>query len=121
MQEKETAIMYNELLCLDIAASHETRLAGQGSIREKILQLSGMASNGQHHLEFCHKQISVWQIKFLTLNCNIKYLRHPIFKNWHQLDLILVKRHQINEVILSRLYQNADCKSNNSLICLAET
>lgn len=43
---RKTAIINNELLCLkvDIAALQETRLAGQGSIKEKNLLSSGLVS-----------------------------------------------------------------------------
>ena len=43
--------------------------------------------------------------------------RHPRSKNWHQLDLILVRRHRINDVLLTRSYQSADCNSDHSLVC----
>ena len=43
--------------------------------------------------------------------------RHLCSKHWHQLDLILVRYHQINDVLFTRSYHSADCNNNHSLVC----
>ena len=77
-----------------------------------------MNSNGQRLLEFCHKQnLCVTNSFFKTKPQHKVSWRHPRSKNWHQLDLILVRRHQINDVLLTRSYHSADCNSDHSLVC----
>ncbi|MCP4267312.1 MAG: hypothetical protein GY777_17355, partial [Candidatus Brocadiaceae bacterium] len=77
-----------------------------------------MNSNGQRLLEFCHKQnLCVTNSFFKTKLQHKVSWRHPRSKNWHQIDLILVRRHRINDVLLTRSYQSADCNSDHSLIC----
>ena len=77
-----------------------------------------MNSNGQRLLEFCHKQnLCVTNSFFKTKWQHKVSWRHPRSKNWHQLDLILVRRHRINDVLLTRSYQSADCNSDHSLVC----
>ena len=43
--------------------------------------------------------------------------RHPRSKHWHQLDLILVRRTAIKNVLHSRSYHSADCDTDHSLVC----
>ena len=77
-----------------------------------------MNSNDQRLLEFCHKQnLCVTNSFFKTKPQHKVSWRHPRSKNWHQLDLILVRRHQINDVLLTRSYHSADCNSDHSLVC----
>ncbi|CAE1309676.1 unnamed protein product [Acanthosepion pharaonis] len=43
--------------------------------------------------------------------------RHPCSKHWHQLDLILVRRAAIKNVLHTRTYHSADCDTDHSLVC----
>ena len=43
--------------------------------------------------------------------------RHPRSKRWHQLDLILVRRTAIKNVLHTRSYHSADCDTDHSLVC----
>ena len=43
--------------------------------------------------------------------------RHPRSKHWHQLDLILVRRSAIKNVLHTRTYHSADCDTDHSLVC----
>ena len=43
--------------------------------------------------------------------------RHPRSKHWHQLDLILVRRAAIKNVLHTRSYHSADCDTDHSLVC----
>ena len=76
-----------------------------------------MNSNGQCLLEFCYAQnLCVTNSFFKTKPPHKVSWRHLRSKNWHQLDLILVRRRHINDVLLTRSYHNADCNSDNSLV-----
>ena len=41
---------------------------------------------------------------------------HPRSKHWHQLDLILVRKQHLNNVLLTSSYLSADCDSDHSLV-----
>ena len=43
--------------------------------------------------------------------------RHPRSKHWHELDLILVRRAAIKNVLHTRSYHSADCDTDHSLVC----
>ena len=43
--------------------------------------------------------------------------RHPRSKHWHQLDLILVRRAEIKNVLHTRSYHSADCDRDRFLVC----
>ncbi|PFX21557.1 hypothetical protein AWC38_SpisGene13952 [Stylophora pistillata] len=43
--------------------------------------------------------------------------RHLRSKHWHQLDLILVRRTTIKNVLHTRSYHSADCDTDHSLVC----
>ena len=75
-----------------------------------------MNSNGQCLLEFFHKQnLCVTNPFFKTKPQHKVSWRHTRSKNWHQLDLVLVQRHQKNDDLLTRSYHSADCNSDHSL------
>ena len=77
-----------------------------------------MNLNGQRLLGFCHKQnVCVTNSLLKTKPQHKVSWSHPRCKNWHQLDLILVRRHQIKDVLSTRSYQSADCNSDYSLVC----
>ena len=43
--------------------------------------------------------------------------KHPPSKRWHQLDLILVRRAAIKNVLHTRSYHSAGCDTDHSLAC----
>ena len=66
--------------------------------------------NGQRLLEFCcHHGLCISNIFFNMKPQRIVSWRHPRFKNWHQLDLILTKRSCLPSIKLTRSYQSAYC------------
>ncbi|XP_048583704.1 uncharacterized protein LOC125563054 [Nematostella vectensis] len=42
---------------------------------------------------------------------------HPRSKHWHQLDLIITRRSQLNNVRITRSYHSADCDTDHALVC----
>ena len=42
---------------------------------------------------------------------------HPRSKHWHQLDLIITRRSQLNNVRVTRSYHSADCDTDHALLC----
>lgn len=42
--------------------------------------------------------------------------RHPRSKDWHQLDLILTRRTQLKNLLVTRTYHSADCDPGHSLV-----
>ena len=42
---------------------------------------------------------------------------HPRSKHWHQLDLIITRRSQLNNVRVTRSYHSADCDTDHALVC----
>ncbi|XP_047486851.1 uncharacterized protein LOC125037704 [Penaeus chinensis] len=43
--------------------------------------------------------------------------RHPRSKHWHQLDLVLVRRSNLNSIKVVRSYHSADCDTDHLLVC----
>ena len=43
--------------------------------------------------------------------------RHPRSKHWHQLDLIILRRASLKNVLHARSYHSADCSTYHSLVC----
>ena len=43
--------------------------------------------------------------------------RHPRSRRWHQLDLILVRRSQLRNLLITRSYHSADCETDHSSAC----
>jgi len=39
------------------------------------------------------------------------------FEHWHQLDLILVRRTAVKNILHTRSYHSADCDADHSLVC----
>ena len=73
-----------------------------------------MNSNGQRLLEFCHKQnLCITNSFFKTKPQHKVSWRQRRSKNWHQLYLILVRRHIRIDVLLT----SADCYSVHSFVC----
>ena len=69
-----------------------------------------MNENGQRLLELCtFHNLCIANSFFKTKLQHKVSWRHPCSKHWHQLDLILVRRSAIKNVLHTRTYHSADC------------
>ena len=74
--------------------------------------------NGQRLLEFCTRfNLCVANSFFKTKPQHKVSWRHPRSKHWHQLDLVLVRRSNLNAVKIVRSYHSADCDTDHLLVC----
>ena len=74
--------------------------------------------NGQRLLEFCaYHHLCITNSFFQTKPQHKVSWRHPRSKHWHQLDLILVRRPFLRNVLHTRSYHSADCDTDHSLVC----
>ena len=69
-----------------------------------------MNENGQRLMELC-----TFHDPCITNSFRTK--PHPRSKHWHQLDLILVRRTAIKNVLHTHSYHSADCNTDHSLVC----
>ena len=77
-----------------------------------------MNENGQRLLELCTFHDLCITNSFVRTKSQHKVSwRHPRSKHWHQLDLILVRRAAIKNVLHTRSYHSADCDTDHSLVC----
>ena len=77
-----------------------------------------MNDNGQRLLELCtYYNLCIANSFFKTKPQHKVSWRHPRSKHWHQLDLILVRRTAIKNVLHTRSYHSADCDTDHSLVC----
>ena len=77
-----------------------------------------MNENGQRLLELCtFHDLCITNSFFHTKPQHKVSWRHPRSKHWHQLDLILVRRSAIKNVLHTRSYHSADCDTDHSLVC----
>ena len=77
-----------------------------------------MNENGQRLLELCtFHDLSITNSFFRTKPQHKVLWRQPHSKHWHQLDLILVRRTAIKNVLHTRSYHSADCDTDHSLVC----
>lgn len=77
-----------------------------------------MNENGQRLLELCtYHDLCIANSYFQTKPQHKVSWRHPRSKHWHQLDLILVRRSAIRDVLHTRSYHSADCDTDHSLVC----
>ena len=75
-----------------------------------------MSENGQRLLELCtFHDPCITNSFFRTKPQHKGSWKHPRSKHWHQLDLILVRRAAIKNVLHTRSYHSAD--SYHSLVC----
>lgn len=51
-----------------------------------------------------------------TRNATSASWKHPRSNHWHQLDLVITKRHSLNSLCNTRAYHSTDCDTDNSLI-----
>ena len=77
-----------------------------------------MNENGQRLLELCtFHDMCITNSFFRTKPQHKVSWRHPLSKHRHQLDLILVRRAAIKNVLHTRSYHSADCDTDHSLVC----
>ena len=77
-----------------------------------------MNENGQRLLELCtFHDPCITNSYFRTKPQHKISWRHPRSKHWHQLDLMLIRRAAIKNVLHTRSYQSADCDTDHSLVC----
>jgi len=77
-----------------------------------------MNENGQRLLELCcHHDLSITNTFFMTKPQHKVSWRHPRSKHWHQLDLVLTWRVNLNNTKLTRSFHSADCDTDHSLVC----
>ena len=73
---------------------------------------------GQRLLEFCaFHNLCITNSFFKTKLQHKVSWRHPRSKHWHQLDLILLRRATIQNVLHARSHYTADCDTGYSLVC----
>ena len=73
---------------------------------------------GQRLLELCtFHDLCITNSFFRTKPQHNVSWRHPRSKHWHQLDLILVRRAAVNNVLHTRSYHSADCDTDHSFVC----
>ena len=81
-------------------------------------EVGKMNENGQRVLELCTFHDLCIKNSFFRTKPQHKVLwRHPRSKHWHQLDLILVRRAAIKNVLHTRSYHSVDCDTDHTLVC----
>ena len=72
-----------------------------------------MNENGQRLLELCtYHDLCIANSYFRTKPQDKVSWRHPCSKHWHQLDMIILRRASLKNVLHS-----ADCNTDHSLVC----
>ncbi len=77
-----------------------------------------MNENGQRLLELCcHHRLCVTNTFFKCKKRHQVSWRHPRSHKWHQLDLVITRRSDLQSVLHTRSFHSADCNTDHSLIC----
>ena len=77
-----------------------------------------MNENGQRLLELCtYHDLCIANSYFRTKPQHKVSRRDPRSKHWHQLDLIILRRASLKNVLHTRSYHSADCNTDHSLVC----
>ena len=77
-----------------------------------------MNESGQRLLELCtYHDLCIANSYFRTKPQHKVSWRHPRSKHWHQLDLIILRRASLKNVLHTRSYHSADCNTDHSLVC----
>ncbi|CAH0724329.1 unnamed protein product, partial [Brenthis ino] len=74
-------------------------------------------ANGQRLLEFCSQN----QLCITNTYFKGKFMRkvswmHPRSKHWHQLDVVLYRKKNLQDILHTRTFHSADCESDHSLV-----
>ena len=81
-------------------------------------EVEKLKENGQRLLGLCtFHNLCITNSFFKTKPQHKVSWRHPHSKHCHQLDLILVRRAAIKNVLHTRSYHSADCDTDHSLVC----
>ena len=77
-----------------------------------------MNENGQRLLELCASWHLVVTNTFFRTGARLHNVswRHPRSGEWHQLDLVLARKADLNLVKVTRSFHGADCDSDHSLV-----
>ena len=68
-------------------------------------------------LELCsYHKLSISNTFFNTKPHHRVSWMHPRSHHWHQLDLIIIRRAQLQSVLTTRSYHNTDCDTDHSLV-----
>ena len=77
-----------------------------------------MNENGQRLLELCtYHDLCIANSYFRTKPQHRLSWRHQRSKHWHQLDLIILRRASLKNVLHAHPYHSADCNTDHSLVC----
>lgn len=73
--------------------------------------------NGQRALELCTRfQMCISNTFFQLKDRHKVSWCHPRSLCWHQLDLVLVRKRDLNDIMLTRSYHSADCDTDHALV-----
>ena len=76
-----------------------------------------MNNNGQRLLEFCSDhQLCVTNTYFSCKPVHRVSWRHPRSAHWHQLDVVLARRSDLNSIQVTRSFHSADCDTDHTLV-----
>ena len=77
-----------------------------------------MNENGQRLLDLCsfHK-LAITKTFLENKDQHKVSWRHPRSKYWHQLDLILTRRNDLNTIRNTRSLHSAECDTDHALVC----
>ncbi|XP_047476441.1 uncharacterized protein LOC125030447 [Penaeus chinensis] len=132
MASSDTKDEFNENLCatlLKVPPKDQVILLGDFNARVGSdyeawpsclgkLNVGKVNENGQRLLEFCTRlNLCVANSFFQTKPQNKVSWRHPRSKHWHQLDLVLVRRSNLNSIKVVRSYHSADFDTDHLLVC----
>jgi hypothetical protein len=77
-----------------------------------------MNENGQKLLELCSfNNLTVTNTFFQHKDRYKVSWQHPRSKHWHQLDMILTRKRDLNNVKNTRSMHSADCDTDNTIVC----
>ena len=76
-----------------------------------------MNNNGQRLLEICTwHNLCITNSFFKTKPQHKVSWMHPRSKLWHQIDHIITRREHLNDILITRSYQSADCDTDHSFV-----
>ena len=96
-----------------VGADHDTWPSCIGQ-----LGVGKMNENVQRLLElYTYHDLCIAKSYFRTKPQHKVSWRHRRSKHWHQLDLIILRRASLKNVLHTRSYHSADCNTDHSLVC----
>ena len=77
-----------------------------------------MNENGQRLLEVCsYRKLCISNTFFNTKPHHRVSWMHPRSHHWHQLDLVITRRANLQCIMSTRSYHSADCDTDHALVC----